>query len=305
MIVRSSQMITVMSFLLSILMPSNLNAQQKPYLKKILEGVAVERDIEYAKDGHERQKLDLYVPKVEKDKKLPLVVWVHGGGWAMGSKNGIGSCAWILKEEFALASVGYRLTDAATFPSQLEDCQAAIKWLKENSGTRGVDPSRIVVWGGSAGGHLVSLLGTTGDPDDPTDDIAGVIDWFGPSELLTMQEQRTLPVKLNADDPNSFESKLIGGALQKNPKKAKNASPVSHVSSDDAPFLIMHGDKDPLVSVTQSKTLHAKLKEAGVSTKLHILRGAGHGGSQFQGKSSRQIIREFLNSRLRPEKASK
>ncbi|WP_197441503.1 alpha/beta hydrolase [Thalassoglobus neptunius] len=290
-----------MAFVLPILVPSEVNAQQAPYIKKALESVTVERDIAYVKDGHERQKLDLYVPKSEGDSKLPLVVWVHGGGWAQGSKDRIGSCLWVLKEEFALASVGYRLTDAATFPAQLEDCQAAIKWLKENSGSRGVDPNRIVVWGGSAGGHLVSLLGTTGDPNDPADDISGVIDWYGPSELLTMQVQRTLPVKLDADAPNSFESKLIGGALQENKEKAKKASPVTYVSSDDSPFLIMHGDKDPLVSVTQSKTLHAKLNEAGVPTKLHILRGAGHGGQQFQSESSRKMVREFLNNRLRSE----
>ena len=295
--------VALMVFLLPVLMPSEVNAQRSNR-GKALEGVTVERDIPYVKDGHERQKLDLYVPKSEGDAKLPLVVWVHGGGWALGSKDRIGNCAWILKERFALASVGYRLTDVATFPSQLEDCQAAIKWLKEKAGSRGVDANRIVVWGASAGGHLVSMLGTTGDPDDPADDISGVIDWYGPAELLTMQAQRTLPVKLNADAPNSFESKLVGGALQKNPDKAKNASPVTHVTSDDAPFLIMHGDKDPLVSVTQSRTLNAKLKKAGVRTKLHVLRGAGHGGPEFQSELSRKMIREFLNDRLRPQKSS-
>jgi acetyl esterase/lipase len=195
--------------------------------------------------------------------------------------------------------VGYRLTDVASFPAQLDDCKSAIKWLKKNAESKGCDPNRMVVWGSSAGGHLVSMLGTTGDPNDDSDDIQGVVDWFGPSELLTMQKQRTLPTKLDADAPDSFESKLVGGALQENPEKAAAASPVTHVTADDTPFLIMHGDQDPLVSLTQSQTLFKKLQDANVPASLHVLEGAGHGGREFQTDESRTLIRNFLNDRLR------
>lgn len=258
--------------------------------------VRIHLDIPYVANGHERQRLDLYVPKSATPR--PLVVWVHGGGWAKGSKSGIGACRWVLDEGYALASIGYRLTDTASFPAQLDDCKAAIVWLKSNAKEMGLNASRVVVWGASAGGHLVAMLGTTGDASTDQDDIAGVIDWFGPSELLTMQSQRTLPTNLNADAPDSFESRLVGGPLQATAQVAKQASPITHVDSSDAPFLIMHGDRDPLVSITQSRTLHAKLGAAGVSSKLVVLPGAGHGGPAFMSEESRNTIGQFLKKHL-------
>ncbi|MFK8111074.1 MAG: alpha/beta hydrolase fold domain-containing protein [Rubripirellula sp.] len=272
---------------------------QQPSLE---ESVRIERDLPYVSDGHERQKLDLYVPKSVTNP--PLVVWIHGGGWAKGSKSGIGSCRWVLDEGYALASIGYRLTDTASFPAQLEDCQSAIRWLKINASDHGYDAANLVVWGSSAGGHLVAMLGTTGDPTSQLDDVSGVIDWFGPSELLTMQAQRTLPTRLDADAPDSFESRLVGGPLQEEVEIAKQASPITHVDSSDAPFLIMHGDRDPLVSLTQSQTLHAKLQAVGVSSKLVVLPGAGHGGPAFMTEKSRDTIREFLEEHLRPNHAA-
>lgn len=253
-------------------------------------------DLSYIDGGHDRQMLDLYIPaREDKKKKLPLVVWIHGGGWAKGSKAGIGNCSWVLEKGYALASIGYRLTDVAAFPAQLDDCKAGIKWLKENGAEFGVDADRIVVWGSSAGGHLVAMLGTTGDPDDSSDDIDGVIDWFGPTELLTMQEQRKLPVHLDANAPDSFESKLIGGTLQENPEKAKAASPISHVSKDDAPILIIHGDQDPLVPLEQSYLFIKALDAVEVPASLVVIEGAGHGGPAFQTDGARKVMLDFLN----------
>jgi len=274
-------------------MGTNCLAQNKG---RIPEDVTEYFDLPYIDGGHDRQRLDLYIPaREDKKKKLPIVVWIHGGGWAKGSKDGIGNCSWVLGKGYALASIGYRLTDAAVFPAQLDDCKAGIKWLKKNGAKFGVDADRIVVWGSSAGGHLVAMLGTTGDPEDPSDDIDGVIDWFGPTELLTMQEQRTLPVHLDANAPDSFESKLIGGTLQENPEKAKAASPISHVSKDDAPILIFHGDRDPLVPLKQSHTFMKALEKVAVPVSLVVIEGAGHGGPAFQRESARKVILDFLN----------
>ncbi len=253
-------------------------------------------DLAYIDGGDDRQKLDLYIPaREDKSKKLPLVVWIHGGGWAKGSKDGTGNCSWVLEEGYALASIGYRLTDVAPFPAQLDDCKAGIKWLKKNGAEFGIDADRIVVWGSSAGGHLAAMLGTTGDPEDPGDDIDGVIDWFGPTELLTMQEQRTLPVKLDANAPDSYESKLVGGPLQENPGKAKAASPITHVTADDAPILIFHGDQDPLVPLTQSYTLVKAYDAVEVPAQLVVIAGAGHGGPPFQTDGAREVMLDFLN----------
>ena len=261
-------------------------------------GVTVSKDLAYVDGGHERQKLDVYVPTSSGDTKPPLIVWIHGGGWAKGSKDGIGNCAWILNAGYALASVGYRLTDTAIFPAQLDDCKVGIQWLKDHAEDYGYDASKVIVWGSSAGGQLVSMLGTTGDPDNQADDLAGIIDWFGPSELLTMQEQRTLPVPLDANAPDSFESKLIGGTLPDHPEKAAAASPLTHVTADDAPFLIMHGDQDALVPLEQSRRLLAALQKAGVPARLHVIPGAGHGGPAFQTDEAHEVIRSFLNETL-------
>lgn len=257
------------------------------------EGTRVERDIAYVKDGSERQKLDLYIPAGDEVER-PIVVWIHGGGWARGSKANIGACNWVIDHGYAVASVGYRLTDEAVFPSQLDDCKQAILWLREHANQYGLSKSKIVVWGSSAGGHLASMVGLTSDPNTTSDNALGVIDWYGPAELLTMQRQRTLPTKLNADAPDSFESKLIGGALQENQSRAIEASPVSHITADDPPFLIMHGNMDPLVSIDQSRTLAGKLKATGVDVQLVELPGAGHGGRAFQSDENRAIVLQFL-----------
>jgi len=261
--------------------------------RRLPEGTRVERDIAYVVDGSERQKLDLYIPAGDQTER-PIVVWIHGGGWARGSKDNIGACSWVLAHGYAVASVGYRLTDEAVFPNQMMDCKRAITWLRENGWKYGLSKSKIVVWGSSAGGHLASMVGLTSDPNTKRDDVCGVIDWYGPAELLTMQLQRKFPTRLDADAPDSFESKLIGGALQENRWRASQASPVSHVTADDPPFLIMHGDMDALVSIEQSRTLAGKLKIAGVDVQLVELPGAGHGGGAFQSDENRQTILRFL-----------
>ena len=255
-------------------------------------------DLAYVDGGGDRHKLDLYIPaRGDRTKKLPLVVWIHGGGWAKGSKDGIGNCSWVLQEGYALASIGYRLTDVAPFPAQLDDCKAGIQWLKKNGNEFGVDADRIVVWGSSAGGHLVAMLGTTGDPETTKDDIDGVIDWFGPSELLTMQEQRTLPVDLDANAPDSYESRLVGGTLQENPEKAKAASPLTHVTADDTPILIFHGNEDALVPLKQSYLLVKAYDNMAVPAQLVVIEGAGHGGPAFQTTGARKVMLDFLNER--------
>ena len=118
------------------------------------------KDLPYVENGHARNKLDLYLPKDAKGP-LPVVVWVHGGAWRAGSKDGC-RAAWLTGKGYAVASINYRLSQHAVFPAQIEDCKAAIRWLRANAGKYHFDPDHIGVWGESAGGHLVALLGTTG-----------------------------------------------------------------------------------------------------------------------------------------------
>ena len=127
------------------------------------QGVKAHRDLAYVVNGHERQKLDLFVPE-KADGPLPLIIWIHGGGWQNGSKEG---CPPLRNgytgRGYAVASINYRLSGHAIFPAQIEDCKAAIRWLRAHAKEYSLDPQRFGVWGSSAGGHLVALLGTSGD----------------------------------------------------------------------------------------------------------------------------------------------
>ena len=287
---------------LLIALPSAHAQERRP----LPPGVKVVRDIEYIPGGGRAQSLDLYLPE-KADAPLPLVVWIHGGAWSAGSKDGNRAMP-LMRDGFATASVEYRFSQQAVFPAQIEDCKAAIRFLRANAAQYGLDPQHIGVWGSSAGGHLVALLGTAGDVaawekggrPEVSSRVQAVCDFFGPSDLLTMGAQganhRPMPATDTAESP---ESKLIGGAIPDNPDKAKAASPVTYASADDPPFLIVHGDKDPLVPHAQSKELHETLQKAGVNSTLRIVEGAGHGNG-IDTPETMQTVRDFFIKHLKP-----
>lgn len=261
------------------------------------EGTRVFRDLGYVTNGHPRQKLDLYLPA--QGTNLPLVVWIHGGAWLAGSKEQCRALP-LLKDGFAAASVNYRLSQHAIFPAQLEDCKAAIRWLRAHARQYGIDPDRIGVWGESAGGHLAALLGTTGDITefdtgenlDVSSRVQAVCDWFGPTDFIQMNR---FPEVQDHDAPDSPESRLIGGPVLENKDKARRANPITYVSKDDPPFLIMHGDKDRLVPINQSELLAEALKSAGLKVTFHVVRGAGHG---FGAPEHFGLVRNFFIEHL-------
>ncbi len=262
-------------------------------------GVKAERNIAYVPDGHERQKLDIYLPEDAKGA-LPVVVWIHGGGWQGGSKEGC-PAVYLVPKGYAAVSVGYRLSQHATFPAQIADCKTALRFLRANAAKYHLDPDRIGVWGASAGGHLVALLGVTGtvkdkDLDGPlypeqSSRVQGVCDWFGPTDFF----------RIAGKNPNATNAvaKLLGGPVAEHREKADKASPVTYVNKDAAPFLIMHGDKDPTVPLNQSELFNEALKKAGVDVTLQVLPGAGHGGEQFRTDEVRTTIQEFFDKHLK------
>ena len=286
-----------------IALSHNLLAQPGP--GRLPRGTEVLRDVAYVSAGHERQKLDLYLPAgVEKP---PLVVWVHGGAWRAGSKDNPRGVVPLLEAKFAVASMNYRLSQHAIFPAQLEDCKAAIRFLRANEEKYGYDGDRIGVWGASAGGHLVSLLGTTGhtrefdvgEHTQVSSRVQAVCSWFGPSDFLQMDQQAGGRGRLRHHDPNSPESRLIGGPIGQNEEKARRASPITSIRPDAPPFLLMHGDQDFVVPLGQSKLLHEALRKAGVESTLAIVEGGGHGfrGAEV-GDLSSQVV-EFFSKHLR------
>ncbi len=146
------------------------------------------RDIEYASPGGHSLKLDLHLP-AQVSGRRPAVVFVHGGGWKNGSKaSGAKVAAWLAEHGFVVASIDYRLTDAAGWPAQIDDCYEAVRWLRRNADKYSVDSEHIGAWGTSAGAHLAALMGTRPYPGKETTSsrVQAVCDWFGPSDLLTM-----------------------------------------------------------------------------------------------------------------------
>jgi acetyl esterase/lipase len=257
-------------------------------------------DVEYVPGGHERQKLDIYLPEKKYSKPVPVIVWVHGGAWQAGNKKNCRSRVF-LKSGFAAVSINYRLSQHAIFPAQIEDCKAAIRYLRANAKKYNIDPERIGVWGSSAGGHLAAMLGTTSDIKDfdtgPNVDVSSsvqaVCDFFGPTDFTKMNDFES---SMNHDAANSPESLLVGGAIQENKDACKRVNPITYVSRDDPPFLIVHGDKDPLVPHNQSELLYDALKKANVDVKFHTVKGGGHG---FRDAQVNRMVWEFFNKHLK------
>lgn len=200
---------------------------------------------------------------------------------------------------YAVVSINYRLSQHAVFPAQIEDCKAAIRWLRANATKYRLDPDHIGVWGASAGGHLVAMLGTTGGVKelegsggnlDQSSRVQCVVDWFGPTDLLTMGGSH--------DNPDSPEARLIGGPVGDNKEKARKASPITYIGRDAAPFLIMHGDQDNTVPTGQSEELVEALKKAGVEVNLVLVKGNGHGGPGFNSPENHKLIEEFFDRHL-------
>lgn len=262
------------------------------------------RDLPYVVPGGPSQQLDLYIPSGR--QRPPMVVVVHGGAWSKGAKTDarvMEAVASLLRGGLAVASINYRLSGDAAFPAQIHDAKAAVRWLRANASKYGFDAERMGAFGMSAGGHLVALLGTSGDvpamdgtlgPQGQSTRVQAVVDWFGASDFLQMDANR-VEGGLSHNAPRSPESRLLGGPLKKMQAEAQAANPITYITRDDPPFLIAHGDQDRLIPPHQSEILHEALLAAGVKSTLHIVKGAGHG---FQVESEKRDMVEFFKSRL-------
>lgn len=264
------------------------------------------RDVEYARPQGLPQRLDVFVP--DGPGPWPLLVWVHGGGWQGGDKALQASGAQLRQATrgYVVASINYRLSGVAPHPAQIHDCKAAIRWLRLHAAEYRIDPARVGAWGSSAGGHLVALLGTSGDvpalegDENPgaSSRVSSVVDWYGPSDLPNMQAQG-LPCSGDHSSAASPEGRMLGCAIPECPEKAREASPISWVSADDPPFHVVHGAADCTVPVLQSQTLHDVLVAAGVESSLTVIPGAGHGGPQWTDATNLPLLDAFLDRTVR------
>jgi len=273
-------------------------------------GIKMEKDIAYVPDGDEAQKLDLYLPEKAADKPLPLVVHIHGGGWVGGSKYPCAVAPMVLRG-YAVASVEYRFSQKAIFPAQIQDCQAAIRWLRAHAKEYNLDAEHVGVVGGSAGGHLSSLVGTSGGKnafpkiggnEEQSDRVQAVCDIFGPSDFSTVVQQaaddKNVKNIFQFNTPADPYSSLIGTKLD-DKTKADAVSPVHYVSKDNPPFVILHGTHDTLVPYAQSEEFEAVLKEKGVAAWLQKLPGSGHGGPAFNKPVVIQLMQNFFDKYLK------
>jgi len=237
----------------------------------------VERDITYGVADGIALKMDIYYPKAA-EGTVPAVLYVHGGGWTKGDKRvgaGATEIPELVSRGYLVAAINYRLAPQYKFPAQIEDVKCAVRFLRANAATYGIDPEHIGAWGGSAGGHLVSLLGVTdttagfegnGGYANQSSQVQAVVDMFGPSDLSMVFE-----------GANQRLQAQVFGTTDHNSEIVKRASPITWVSSDDPPFLILHGEKDTLVPPSQSEILYDQLISAGVPATLVIVKNAGHG----------------------------
>jgi acetyl esterase/lipase len=222
----------------------------------------------------------------------PTVVWIHGGGWFRGHYSMTNRVVekmdfveTLLDAGYAVARIGYRLSGEGQFPTQLHDCKAAVRYLRQHAAVLHLDPARFAAMGESAGGHLACMLGLTGNRPElegdvgvagPSSAVQAVVDWYGPTDLLTMDEQAPPNSFQPHNAPDSPEARLVGAPVQQDKARTRAASPIAYVSASAPPFLIQHGTADRIVPVGQSRELAGALEAAGAKVALIEVPGADH-----------------------------
>lgn len=267
----------------------------------------MEKDLVYASAGGSDLLLDLYLPDTA-PRPHPVIVWVHGGEFRVGSKDDgqAAGAVSMVSSGYAVVAFNYRLSGQAVFPAQVHDCKAAVRWVRANATRFGLDRDRIAAWGASAGGNLAAMLGTSdgvrvlegsGGNAQQASNVHAVVDFYGPTDFLQM-DAHTPDGTMNHDAPDSPESEYIGAPIQESKAQVARANPISYVKAGAPPFLILHGDADLLVPVHQSELLYLALRSAGVDVTFHKIAGAGHGGAAFRSPLVHAMVLAFLNEHL-------
>lgn len=248
------------------------------------------------------QTLDLYLP-LEARPPYPLIIWVHGGSWMYGDKNQDCLACTTLSSKYAVASVNYRLDTEAWFPAQVFDLKAAVRFLRAHAKEYKLDPNRFGVWGTSAGGHLVALLGTSAGVKQlegsegnrkESSAVQAVCDWCGPTDFNSAASQAPPTNKVKFTGQSSPVFVFMGGRMDKD--SLAKASPVTYVTKKTCPFLIMHGDLDDAIPPAQSQELYDLLKANGVDAQYHLLHGYGH---SFSAPEHFKLVEDFFDDKLR------
>ncbi len=277
----------LLALALPVLAQSPTDPKQRARESAEKNAVELRLDQPYAGNTHPKQAVDVYLPKQRKSNQpLPVIAFIHGGGWVNGDRLGYAAQAiqFARTGDYAAVTVGYRLTGEASWPAQIHDCKAAIRWIRAHARELNLDPDKIAAWGSSAGGHLSSLLGTSGDVaalegelgphTGVSSRVQCVVNLCGPEDFTLALMFDTQGQPIWQDDAVSG---LLGGPAPDRPTEARAASPVTHVSKDDPPFLTFHGTADQRVAFHHAEAIHAALQKAGVPSLLVPISGGGHG----------------------------
>jgi acetyl esterase/lipase len=242
-------------------------------------------EIEYACIGEHPLLLDLHIP-VNGAPPYPVVVWLFGGGWNRGDRRGRPVVRLVddnlYQHGYAIAAIDYRLSGEAKFPAQLEDCKAAIRFLRKHAESFELDANQIGVWGFSAGAHLAALLGLTsstkqfdvGDNLEISSQVQAVCAFAVTSDFRQLNSENSYE---DPNNPSSAVAQLFGGPVEEKMELVIRANPVTYVSQYSPPFLIIHGEKDGVVPFEQSKMLHNALNKTGAESTLYIIPNGDHG----------------------------
>lgn len=273
-------------------------------------------DIPYA-NLSPSEKLDIYLPD-EGEGPFPVIISIHGGAFMGCDKADCQIMPMLegLKRGYAVVGLNYRLSGEAQFPALVYDAKAAVRWLRASAAQYKLDPEKIAAWGGSAGGYLSAMLGVSagiaeledlsmGNPDQPSN-VQAVVDWFGPTNFLKMDEQLAATglgptAGQEHSNEHSPESLLLGQKITEIPERVRAANPETYIRSDAPPFLIQHGKKDAVVPVQQSIEFAEKLKSvlADQMITLVLIGDGEHGDPKFETPENVKFVLDFLDKHLK------
>ncbi|MCD6351616.1 MAG: alpha/beta hydrolase [Armatimonadetes bacterium] len=242
----------------------------------IPDDVKVTRGVVYGLGGGRELRLDLYSPRSPQGR-CPAVVFLHGGGWRSGSPGQFAPQSIMLAEKgYVCACPEYRLSGEARFPAAVEDAKSAVRWLRAEAERLGVDTQRIAIAGGSAGGHLAAMIAVTGP--GLFEGQGGHADQSSAVQLAVLFNPVTDMIALGqAHGSGRMLLEFLGKPYEEAPDLWAKASPVTYVTEDDPPTLVLHGTADQTVPFAQSQAFVTKLQAAGVEAELFAAEGAGHG----------------------------
>lgn len=243
----------------------------------------IDSDVQYCTGGGQPLLMDVFLPKHRNRTPTPAVLWIHGGGWERGDKNGSSGAELLAGAGFVTASLFYRLSGDWPFPADIEDCKCAIRYLRANAAKYGIDPDRIGVAGASAGGHLAELVATAppgaglegnGGWPNVSSEVQAAAAYYGVSDFTVgeMQFQH---------HTGKVVIKLFRGTEKEKPELYRQASPIVYVSKESPPLLLAHGEEDELVPFEQSVRMAKAYRKVGAPVEFIRVKNAGHDFQQM------------------------